>query len=114
MKTVIVKPQNEILKKHIEYFLFLKKSDDNLLNYSTFPNNNICLAIYKENHIHYNNVPNYNECVITKGNSLFSSRLYGFHKRPFNVNINADLDQVCIIFYPAALRAFTHESYDDL
>ncbi|MGZ3873342.1 MAG: helix-turn-helix domain-containing protein [Mucilaginibacter sp.] len=114
MKTVIVKPQNEILRNHIEYFLFLKKSDKNFLNYSTFPNNNICLAIYKENRINYNNVPNFNDCVITKGNSFFSSRLYGFHKRPFNVNINSNLDQICIIFYPSALRAFTHESYDDL
>ncbi|RZJ78847.1 MAG: AraC family transcriptional regulator, partial [Chryseobacterium sp.] len=114
MKTVIVKPTNEILKSHIEYFLFLKKSDSNPLSYSTFPNNNICLAIYRENHINYNNALNANECAITKGNSFFSSRLYGFHKRPFNVNINSNLDQICIIFYPAALRAFTKESYDDL
>jgi len=114
MNTVIVKPQNEILRNHIEYFLFLKKSDNNLLNYATFPNSNICLAIYKENHIHYPNVPNYNDCVITKGSSLFSSRLYGFHKRPFQVHMNCSIDQICIVFYPAALRAFTHESYADL
>ena len=33
---------------------------------------------------------------------------------PFQVDINSSLDQVCIIFYPSALRAFTTASYDDL
>lgn len=59
-------------------------------------------------------MPSYNDCLKTRGNSFFSSRLYGFHKRPFNVNINSDLDHICIVFYPSALRAFTHEFYDNL
>ena len=33
---------------------------------------------------------------------------------PFQVDINSCLDQVCIIFYPSALRKFTNESYADL
>jgi AraC-like DNA-binding protein len=33
---------------------------------------------------------------------------------PFQVDINSSLDQICIIFYPAALKAFTNESYSDL
>ena len=33
---------------------------------------------------------------------------------PFQVDINSSLDQVCIIFYPSALRKFTNESYADL
>ena len=33
---------------------------------------------------------------------------------PFQVDINSSLDQVCIIFYPSALRAFTTVSYADL
>ncbi|RZJ27603.1 MAG: AraC family transcriptional regulator [Chryseobacterium sp.] len=114
METEILKPRNEILRNYVEYFLFLRKPDNKLLNYSTFPNANICLAIYRENHIDYNHLANNNDCIITEGNSFFSSRLYGFHKRPFNVNINSALDQICIIFHPSALRAFTHESYDDL
>ena len=114
MKSVIIKPKNEILKKHIQYFLFFKKSDCRVLNYTTFPNNNICLAIYKENNIHYNNHSNQNNCVISQGNKNFISRFYGFHKMPFNVHINSNLDQICIIFNPAALRFFTHETYEDL
>ena len=48
METIILKPQHELLKRYIEYFLFLDKRDNNLVDYTTFPNNNLCLAIYME------------------------------------------------------------------
>ncbi|WP_051935913.1 AraC family transcriptional regulator [Salegentibacter sp. Hel_I_6] len=114
MKSVIIEPKNEVLKKYIQYFLFFKKTDNNILNYTTFPNNNLCLAIYKENAINYINHSKNNNCIITKGNKDFTSRFYGFHSEPFNVNINSSLDQICIIFHPSAIRAFICESYDDL
>jgi len=88
--------------------------DDSLLNYTTFPNNNLCLAIYKQNNVNYVNDQQSNNCIITEGNGNFVSRFYGFHKMPFHVNINGHLDQVCIIFYPSALGAFTYESYKGL
>lgn len=114
MESVIIKPKNEILKKYVQYFLYFKKTDFNRLSYSTFPNNNLCLAIYKENDIDYIKKSNYNTCIITPGNRTFKSKLFGFHKMPFNVNINGPLDQICILFHPAALSAFTSESYGDL
>lgn len=114
MKSVIIKPRNEILRKYVQYFLFFGKTDSTLLNYVTFPNNNLCLAIYKENNINYINQPQKNNCIITKGNKIFTSRFYGFHKMPLTVDINAHLDQICVIFKPSALRAFTGESYHNL
>ncbi|MBC8645167.1 helix-turn-helix transcriptional regulator [Flavobacterium lindanitolerans] len=84
------------------------------MNYTTFPNNNLCLAIYKHSAVRYINDSKTNSCSITEGNKNFTSRFYGFHKMPFNVNINGCLDQICIIFYPSALRAFTKDSYADL
>jgi len=114
MKSVIIKPKNKILEKYVQYFLFFRKADNHFLNYTTFPNSNLCLAIYKENKINYIYGSANNTCLITPGRANFISRLYGFHKMPFNVTINGDLDQVCIIFYPGALRSFTQESYDDL
>ena len=114
MKSIIIKPKNEILKRYIQYFLFFKKTDRNFLNYTTFPNNNLCLAIYRGNTIDYTNLSTQNNCSISSGNENFTSRLYGFHKMPFNVTINSYLDQICIIFHPSALRAFTCESYADL
>ncbi len=114
MNSIIIKPKNEILKQYIQYFLYFKKTDTSILNYTTFPNKNLCLAIYKQNNINYINQSNTNHCIITQGNNYFVSKLYGFHKMPFQVDINSSLDQVCIIFYPSALRAFTTVSYADL
>ncbi|MCS4303408.1 helix-turn-helix transcriptional regulator [Chryseobacterium sp. BIGb0232] len=113
MNSMIIKPKNEILKKYIQYFLFFKKTDQELLNYTTFPNTNLCLAIYKHNQVSYTNEGETNLCEITNGNT-FISRLYGFHKTPFNVNIHCALDQICIVFQPSALRVFTDESYENL
>lgn len=114
MKVLLIKPKNEILKKYIQYFLFFKKEDNNIINYTTFPNTNVCLSIYKQNKIEYNNDLKINNCKITDGTPNFASRFYGFHKIPFQVNINTHIDQVCIIFFPSALKVFTSESYFDL
>jgi len=114
MESKIIKPRNEFLKKYVQYFLFFKKSDPGFLSYSTFPNNNLCLAIYKENTIDYTCNSKSNNCIITLGASGFKSRLFGFHRMPFQVDINSALDQICILFEPAALIAFTRESYPDL
>lgn len=111
MQSVIISPKNEILKRYVQYFLFFKKDDRYSLNYTTFPNSNLCLAIYKANDISYDSKSNL--CKITTGSS-FKSRIYGFHKMPFHVDIDSVLDQICIIFQPSALRAFTSESYENL
>lgn len=114
MDSVIVKPKSDILKKYIQYFLFFQKADSDYVNYTTFPNNNLCLAIYRDNKIDYINQSGINSCKVTKGNGNFSSRIYGFHKIPFQVSIESPLDQICIIFYPSALKAFTEHSFKDL
>lgn len=114
MKVILIKPKNENLKKYIQYFLFFKKEDNQIINYTTFPNTNLCLSIYKQNKIEYDNAVNINSCKITHGAESYSSRFYGFHKLPFQVNINTQIDQVCIVFFPSALSMFTSESYFDL
>jgi hypothetical protein len=114
MKAVIIKTKNEMLKKYVQYFLFFKKTDTQSLHYTTFPNNNLCLAIYKQNKVFYTRQSTINSCIITEGNQNFSARLYGFHKIPFQVDINSCLDQICIVFYPSALSAFTNKPYDYL
>ena len=98
----------------MEYFLFLRKSDQSMINYTTFPNSNLCLAIYKQNVVNYTSNMAINRCTIETGSKSFTSRVYGFHTMPFNVNINTDLDQICIVFHPAALRAFTSENFSEV
>lgn len=114
MESVIIKPQNEILRQYVEYFLFFRKTNDDFLTYTTFPNNNLCLAIYKESSVCYINKNGENSCTINQGKTNFTCRFYGFHKTPFKVDISTHLDQSCIVFRPSALRAFTKESYDEL
>ncbi len=115
MKATLIKPKNEILKKYIQYFLFFQKTNSELTSYTTFPNNNLCLAIYKQNNVSYQN-KNGNKCSIEKNglNTSITSKLWGFHPMPFEVEISAPLDQICILFHPAALKIFTKESFDEL
>ena len=114
METKILKPQHELLKRYIEYFLFLDKRDHNLVNYTTFPNNNLCLAIYRQNRVSYTRDAKTNSCTVQQNGRPFSSRIYGFHNMPFNVDLRSEVDQVCIIFHPSALSAFTKESVFEL
>ncbi|MEE1947136.1 helix-turn-helix transcriptional regulator [Pedobacter sp. KR3-3] len=114
MNTHIIAPKHPLLKKHIQYFLFFKQDAKVASSYVTFPNNNLCLAIYKNNHVEYQSTAGVNNCKVSNGQNSFTSRLYGFHNLPFKVQVQSDLDQVCILFSPAALRLFTKEAYKDL
>jgi AraC-like DNA-binding protein len=114
MESVVIKPKSVVLKRYIDYFLFFKKDDNKLIRYATFPNNNLCLAIYNNNDIDYTSEVASNFCAINPGRNQFKSRLFGFHKMPFQVEINGALDQICILFHPAALSAFTPLPYEDL
>ncbi|GAB3049217.1 hypothetical protein GCM10027185_61220 [Spirosoma pulveris] len=93
--------------------MFFNKSDQASFSYTTFPNTNLCLAIYKNNRITYDPYSGLNQCGVKPGEQS-RSRLYGFHQQPFTVHIQGGIDQVCILFRPAALRAFTAEDYNQL
>ena len=49
-----------------------------------------------------------------EGDETYVSFLSGFHESSLHVDINAKLDEICIIFHPAALRKFTKVSYNEL
>lgn len=114
MKVHIIQVQSPVLKSYIQYFIFFKHTDTNLFTYTTFPNTNLCLAVYKQNNVVFANSRDSNSCRVDEGTSEFHSRLIGFHQRPFNVEINSHLEQFCIIFQPGGLRAFTKIPYEDL
>jgi AraC-like DNA-binding protein len=114
MNTLIVPVQTPVLKKHIQYFIFFNHDLNSAFSYTTFPNTNLCLAIYKENEIRYANSKHENECTVIHNSKAFSSRLYGFHEQPFKVNILSRLQQGCILFHPGGLRAFSAIPYAEL
>jgi len=114
MKVEIIDIQHKLLSQYIQSFLFISASGAMSHAYTTFPNTNLCLAIYRSNNIDYIREDGQNLCQIYQGTELFKSRLYGFHDQPFNARIQSSLDQICILFYPGALRAFTNVPFDEL
>ncbi|KQC02009.1 AraC family transcriptional regulator [Pedobacter sp. Hv1] len=114
MHTIIVPVRHSVLKPYIQYFIFFNHHAQEQFSYQTFPNTNLCLTIYKNNKVDYKRNKNENHCTITTSQHTFSSRLFGFHEQPFKVDVNHTLDQVCILFHPAGLRAFTKVPYAEL
>ncbi|WP_460940224.1 helix-turn-helix domain-containing protein [Spirosoma humi] len=114
MRTLVIPVSHPRLKPFVQSFLFFCKRDQASFSYTTFPNTNLCLAIYKNNQVTYRPNSGLNLCGVKPGQQQSSSRLYGFHQQPFTVDIQGEIDQVCILFRPAALRAFTAEAYDQL
>ena len=111
MKTNIVPVKNLVLKEYIQYFIFFNHDAATDFTYSTFPNTNLCLTVYRQNNVVYTNNQHENKCLIYPGKTTFSSRLLGFHNQLFNVEVKSQLDQFCILFHPGGLKAFTRVPY---
>lgn len=114
MKTEIIKPNHPKLKDIIQYFIVFKSESIKNIEYTTFPNTNLCLAIYKQNKVIIEQNDNAKHLFTLKGNAVYKSYLSGFHETNFKVSINASIDEICIIFHPAALRLFSTISYEEL
>lgn len=104
MQLSLHKPSHPLLVNCIDYFLFIK-SNGETGSYKTFSNTNTCLALYKQTDVDWDR--NTNTCRITDSRKTGSSRLFGFHKKPFVVNYSGDLEQVCILFKMEGLLHFT-------
>lgn len=112
MKLTIKSIINQKLAESIQYYIFCTSEQSEKVSYQTFPNTNLCLALYKSNKISYEEDANY--CKVTNSNSGFTSKLWGFHEKIFNVSIEAQIDQVCILFHPSGIRNFTNVPYEIL
>lgn len=114
MEIEVIDIQQKLLSQYIQSFLFISACGATSHAYTTFPNTNLCLAIYRNNNINYIRKDGQNLCQISPGTELFKSRIYGFHNQAFNAKIESSLDQICILFYPGALRAFTNVPFEEL
>jgi AraC-like DNA-binding protein len=104
MVAILHKPSGKEISALIDYFIFFDNEKGNG-SYCTFPNSNLCLAIYKSNIVEWDKASNI--CTITDSGKPISSKLYGFHKQRFTVEYSGQVDQVCILFKPGALSSFT-------
>lgn len=106
MTASLHKPSSPILSEYIDYFLFLENTEGHGF-YKTFPNTNICLALYKTNSVHWNRIENRCE-VVTNTHTGITSKLFAFHRKPFSVAYNGPVEQVCILFKMGAIPSFTN------
>lgn len=114
MKTSILKAIHPKLEDVIQYFIFFRSEGKEMVNYTTFPNTNLCLSIYKKNKVIVEQRSDAKYISTLEGDETYVSFLSGFHESSLHVDINAKLDEICIIFHPAALRKFTKVSYNEL
>lgn len=114
MEVAVVYNRHPALTAIIDYFLFFQKTDNHPLAYQTFPNTNLCLALYKHNRVERQCNTTTNSCIIQPAGAYYTSCLWGFHERPFQVQVNAPVEQICINFKAGALRYFTARPYTEL
>lgn len=114
MNTEIIKPHHHQLENIIQYFIVFKSEEAQNIEYTTFPNTNLCLSIYKQNNIIVEHNVNGKHLFTLQGEATYKSYLLGFHESNFKVTINASIDEICIIFHPGALRLFSNISYEEL
>lgn len=113
MNVTIKYSANSKIEECIQYYIFSINKNNEAFTYKTFPNTNLCLSIYKGNEIITNIDRASNRCSILAGNTV-RSRLWGFHKQPFDVFVDGAMDQISILFHPGALRKFTKIPYEEL
>lgn len=113
MDILIRYPAEKMLQALGLYYIFTTQKGAEKFQYQTFPATNLCLAIYKANTVVKQVSHTQNSCLVQAGGNMHS-RLWGFHKRPFDVAINGEMDQVCIIFQAGGLRKFTRIPYAEL
>lgn len=114
MKTEILKTDNLLLKNIIQYYIFFKSEKNEIIDYTTFPNTNLCLSIYKKSKIAIAQKKEIRHLLTMEGNQAYTSYLSGFYESNLHVNINVSIDEVCIIFHPSALRMFSSVPYEEL
>lgn len=106
MEFTIHKPRSPYLQEAIEYFLFIKSSPGRQQDtYTTLPNTNLCLSLYKNNRVHWDRGNNH--CQIQESSNFATSKIYGWHKQAFQVSLRGALDQICVLFTPTGLSQFT-------
>lgn len=113
MNILIKYSRNRTINECIQFYIFSVHGSNEAFTYKTFPNTNLCLSLYKANTIITNINKTSNSCFIQTGNNI-QSRLWGFHKQPFEVFVDSEMDQISVIFQPGALRKFTKIPYEEL
>ncbi len=105
MKTQITYPKHSILKKLIQYFIFIEKEDYNLTSQVCYPNTNHCLSFTKASQLIQTNNCDYT-IIPSEENSSYVT---GIYKKPIIISAKMPYKEVCINFNPLGLESiFNH------
>jgi AraC-like DNA-binding protein len=105
MKTKIVYPKNPLLKEFIQYFLFITKSDNEIISQLCYPNTNHCLSLIKGGEMVELNTNEYSISPSTQN----SSYLTGIYKQPIKITAKQPYQELCINFNPMGLEVIFGE-----
>ena len=100
LKTQITYPKNPILKKIVQYFIFIKKEDTSFVSQFCYPNTNHCLSLMKKSHIVKKNDSIY-EIISSEDNNNY---LTGIYKKPIIIASEIPYQELCINFNPLGLE----------
>lgn len=113
MNISIKYPAVKVLQELGLYYIFSTQKSSENFHYQSLPATNLCLSVYKANTISTQLSRTENHCFIQAG-SKAHSRLWGFHKKPFDVVVEGEMDQVSVIIQAGGLRRFTRIPYAEL
>ncbi|MEP7144924.1 MAG: helix-turn-helix domain-containing protein [Ferruginibacter sp.] len=101
-------PENPVLKKHIEYYYFLKTDSDNFTStYYAFPNPLQSLNIHKYACCDINS---HSTIVYGDKKCKYLLIVQGQHELPLFVQLKGILDKITILFKPLGLNHFIQKS----
>jgi AraC-like DNA-binding protein len=105
-------PQQEKLKKHIEYYYFLKaNSPDFNTTYYAFPNTTIPLSLHRsatyEIKAHYTGVQ-----AVKHG--AYAALIQRSYQAPLLVNLKGAIDKVTICFKPLGISPFISQPFSEI
>ena len=105
MKTKIFYPKKPLLKEFIQYFLFITKSDNEIISQLCYPNTNHCLSLIKAGKMVELNTNEYSISPSTKNGSY----LTGIYNQPIKITTKHAYQELCINFNPMGLEAIFGE-----
>jgi AraC-like DNA-binding protein len=105
-------PQQRQLKKHIEYYYFLKAySPDFNTTYYAFPNTNVPLSLHRA--ATYEIKPHYTGVQATKQGAA-TALIQRSYQTPLLVNLKGAIDKVTICFKPLGISPFIVQPFHEI
>lgn len=105
-------PQQETLKKHIDYYYFLKAdSPDFNTTYYAFPNTTIPLSLHRS--ATYEIKANYTGVQATKHGSPIAL-IQRTYQAPLLINLKGPIDKVTISFKPSGISSFISQPFSEV